>query len=249
MTDAPREEWFREWFGEDYLRVYPHRDEAEAAEAVDLFLTEAAIDPGDRILDLACGAGRHLTLLRAAGLAATGLDLSLPLLRRAERADGPGGVVRGDMRALPFAPGSFAAVVQFFTSFGYFASRREDRGVLREVRRVLRPGGTFLLDFLNARRVRDELVPEDERRAGGRRVRQRRWIEDGAVVKRIEIEADGEGEEPDVYHERVRLYELDELTEMLAGAGLAPRGRYGDYRGSPFRGEESPRLLIVGEAE
>lgn len=245
-TRPPGEEWFREWFGEDYLRVYPHRDASEAAGAVDLFLTESRSSPGDRVLDLACGAGRHLALLREAGLVATGLDLSRLLLVRAREPGARGGAVRGDMRTLPFRTAAFRAVVQFFTSYGYFATREEDRRVLHEVRRVLPPGGTFLLDFLNARRVREELVAEDELRRGDRTIRQRRWIEDGVVVKRIEIE--GEREDPAVYHERVRLYEPEELTGMLAGAGLSARSRFGDYDGSSFRIAESPRLVIVGEA-
>ncbi len=240
------EAWYRRWFGEDYLDVYPHRDEAEAARAVELFLSETELGPDDRVLDLACGAGRHLNLLREAGPAAAGLDLSLPLLRRARERDPRASVVQGDMRTLPFADAAFKAVVQFFTSFGYFDSRAEDRRVLAEVRRVLRPGGSFLLDFLDAERVRDELVPEDERQRGGRTVRQRRWIEDGTVMKRIEIERDGESSE--VYHERVRLYEPEELAAMLSGAGLAPRCRFGDYDGSGFRRGESPRLLILGVA-
>lgn len=246
MSHDRGEAWYRRWFGEDYLDVYTHRDEAEAARAVELLLTETTLDPDDRVLDLACGAGRHLSLLREAGPAATGLDLSLPLLRRARDRGARGGVVQGDMRALPFADAAFTAVVQYFTSFGYFDTREEDRRVLAEVRRVLRPGGSFLLDFLDAARVRDELVPEDERQRDGRTVRQRRWIEDGTVVKRIEIER--EDESPAVYHERVRLYEPEELAVMLSGAGLAPRSRYGDYDGSGFRRGESPRLLILGEA-
>lgn len=247
MSRGPDSEWFREWFGDEYLRIYPHRDEEEAADAVDLFLSEAALPDGARVLDLACGAGRHLELLRDAGHKAIGLDLSRPLLRRTRERAGQGGAVQGDMRDLPFVDAAFDAVVQFFTSFGYFATREEDRRTLDEVRRVLRAGGAFLVDFLNAERVRRELVPEDERRVGGRTVRQRRWIEDGAVVKRIEIERPGE--EADVYHERVRLYGPDELVALAERSGLVPRVRYGDYEGAAFRPESSPRLLLIGEAE
>lgn len=247
MSESAGEAWFRQWFGEEYLRLYPHRDEEEAARAVELLLETSDLAPGTRVLDLACGAGRHLTPLRAAGLTATGLDLSLPLLRRAAARAGRPGLVCGDMRSLPFAAGVFGAVAQFFTSFGYFATREEDRRVLGEVRRVLADGGTFLLDFMNAERVREELVPEDTQRIEGRTVRQVRWLDDDTVVKRIEI-GDPEEGRGEVFHERVRLYEPGELGRMLAGAGLEPRARYGDYRGRPFRSDESPRLLILGEA-
>ena len=247
MSGAGRgEPWFREWFGEAYLEVYPHRDREEAERAVELFREKAGAAAGARVLDLACGAGRHLEPLAAAGFRPVGIDLSAPLLRRAARSFG-GPLVRADMRAVPLAGASVDAVVQFFTSFGYFDRRSEDRKVLAEVRRVLRPGGTFLLDFLNAERVRAELVPRDERSVGGRTVRQRRWLEDDAVVKRIEIEEEGE-EEPEVYHERVRLYEPSELERMLEGAGLRVDARLGSYDGAPH-GPGAPRLLLLGGAE
>lgn len=247
MSAGPGDSWFREWFGEEYLRLYPHRDEEEAARAVDMLLGATDLPEGSRVLDLACGAGRHLTPLRDSGLRAVGLDLSRPLLRRAASRIGSRGLVCGDMRSLPFGAGLFAAVAQFFTSFGYFAAREQDREVLDEVRRVLTDDGAFLLDFLNAARVREELVPEDTRVVDGRAVRQERWIEDDAVVKRIEIE-ESKGGGPEVFHERVRLYEPGELEEMLSEAGLTPTARFGDYRGRPFRSAESPRLLILGVA-
>jgi len=240
------EPWFRDWFGETYLDVYPHRDREEARRAVELFVDAAGLGrAGGRVLDLACGAGRHLTPLAEAGFRPIGLDLSRPLLRRAAASFG-GPLVRADMRAVPLASGSMDAVVQFFTSFGYFEDRSEDRRVLEEVRRVLRPGGTFLMDFLNAEKVRRELVPRDEKTIGGLRVRQRRWLEGDAVVKRIEVEEPG-GEAPEIHHERVRLYRPEELEEMMEASALRVLGRAGGYDGRPFD-EDAPRLLLTGEA-
>lgn len=243
-TDRDADAWYRRWFGEEYLALYPHRNEAEARRAVDLFRRLCRPAPGARVLDLACGAGRHLEPLASSGLRPVGLDLSRPLLRRAGR-ESDRRLVRGDMRSLPLAAGAFDAVVQFFTSFGYFGQSSDDMRVLREIRRVLRPDGCFLLDFLNAEHVRRTLVPRDEREMEGRRVRQRRWIEEGEVRKRIEIEPE-EGEEPDVFHERVRLYEPAELDDMLERSGLRVRRRRGDYAGAGFR-DTSPRLLLAGE--
>lgn len=242
MSDGS-DEWYRDWFGEEYVALYPHRDEVEAERAVGLFRRTAGPDAPGRVLDLACGDGRHLDPLRTAGFRAVGLDLSHLLLRRARRR-GRFPVVRADMRVLPFRNGTFDAVVSFFTSFGYFATEREDAEVLRGMRRVLRSGGSFLLDFLNAGRVRRELVPEDVRMLRGREVRQLRRIEEDRVVKRIEITEPGGGD-PDVYHERVRLYDPGELSSMLEEAGLRPLARHGDYDGSDFE-EDSPRLIIVG---
>lgn len=239
------EEWFREWFGSDYLALYRHRDEEEAARGVELFRTSVGPPPGARILDLACGAGRHLGPLRRVPWRPVGLDLSPGLARRAaRRREGP--VVRGDMRELPFRDGTVAGLVSFFTSFGYFESRAEDARVLREGRRVLRAGGGYLLDVLNAHHVRRHLVRRDERETERARIRQRRRIEGEYVVKRIEIVPRGPGE-PRSYRERVRLYEPDELAALLEEEGLPPEARFGDYAGAPFR-SEAPRLIFVGRA-
>lgn len=244
MTDEP---WYRRWFGEEYLELYPHRNREEALRAARLFLDTARPRPGTRLLDLGCGAGRHLEAFRDEGYRPVGLDLSLPLLARSRRRTGDDrvGLVCGDMRRLPLREGSVEGVTSFFTSFGYFATREEDRRVLREIRRVLRDGGVFLLDYLNAAQVRRELVPEDVRRAGGRTVRQERRIVDDRVVKRIEIQPEEPGEEARVFHERVRLYEPEELVAGLREAGLVPEERFGDYEGGPHT-DDSPRLVLVG---
>src|SRR5262245_26487593 len=107
--------WYKEWFGEEYLELYSHRDESEAEAHVD-FVERHLGGPRPRaVLDLACGAGRHTAALRRRGYRTLGIDLSLTLLARIEPPR-----VAGDMRRLPFADGSFDWVLNFFTSFGYF---------------------------------------------------------------------------------------------------------------------------------
>ncbi len=241
-------EWFRDWFGDAYLELYPHRDEEEAAQGVALFVDQTGLAPGSRLLDLACGAGRHLERLRERGFEATGIDLSATLLREATgRPDVPGAVVRADMRRLPFADQSFEGLVNFFTSFGYFLTPEEDAQVLTEVRRVLRPGAPFLMDYMNAPWVIDRLEPETVGEISGRSVRQTRWVENDQVFKRIEIERD-QGRPPEVFHERVRLYAPDALDALLSQRGLVAEKRFGSYSKAPFT-TDSPRLIVLGRAE
>lgn len=185
--------------------------------------------------------------LRRAGIEAVGLDLSLPLLRLARRSETPPlPLVRADMRGLPFRDASFDAVTSFFTSFGYFAAGEDDLEVAREIRRVLEPGGRFLLDFLNAGLVRAGLVPEETLELDGESVHVTRVIEDDVVVKRIRISS-GEGGRPSEHEERVRLYSPVELESLLASAGLLTTDRFGDYEGAPFASFSS-RVVLVGNA-
>jgi SAM-dependent methyltransferase len=253
VTDVEKEAlvpWYRSWFGEEYLHLYPHRDQEEADQAVALVLREMSrhslgpeAEGALRVLDLGCGAGRHLRALRKAGVDAVGMDLSAPLLRQARSAAPGCHRVRGDMRHLPFTSGSFDLVTSFFTSFGYFDSDDEDIKVLREVCRVLRPEGRVILDFLNARRVRDSLEPRDERRVGGKRVEQVRRLVDGGrrVEKRIRIR--GEGVEED-FVERVRLYDAADLAALFDAVGLVVEARFGDYQGGPPT-PAAPREILL----
>jgi SAM-dependent methyltransferase len=238
-------DWFRAWFGDEYLSVYPHRDEREAEAAVRLYLRSAP-PPAGSVLDLACGAGRHLRELLSAGFRGIGLDLSMTLLKRARELSPRARIVRGDMRQLPFGDGSFTGLTSFFTSFGYFASRAEDEQVVVEMRRVLATGGSFMLDFLNAARVRTDLVAAESNRIEGFDVSVRRSIVADTVVKEIHLQPDGGGAARS-FVERVRLYEVGELEQLLSDAGLTPCALFGDYGGTPF-GPDAERLILVGVA-
>ncbi len=245
LTPDSSRDWFRAWFGDEYLAIYPHRDEREAEAAVHLYLRSTP-PPDGSILDIACGAGRHMRELLASGLHAVGLDLSMTMLSRAREHSPRADFVRGDMRRLPFREGGFAGVTSFFTSFGYFASRAEDERVVAEMRRVLQPGGSFMLDFLNSGRVRMDLVEAERSRIRGFDVSVRRSIEDGVVIKQIRLQPDDGGGERS-FEERVRLYETEELEQMLLQAGLEVQELFGDYHGTPFS-PDAERLIFAGTA-
>lgn len=244
IPEPAADDWFEAWFGREYLELYPHRDEEEADRAVELIVRHAALPDGSPALDLACGAGRHVAAMQASGLRAFGLDLSHDLLGLAAHDGLP--VVRGDMRTLPIASASLALVTSFFTSFGYFEEPRDDETVVEEVRRVLRPGGLFAVDFLNADRVRGELRQRDEVELGRRRVVQTRELVDGGSVvqKRIEIIEQGRPH-PRVFLERVRLYSADDLAGLMRRHGLELEATFGDYGGGPL-GPRSPRAILIG---
>ncbi len=240
--------WFRDWFGREYLALYPHRDRAEARRAVELLHVITGRRSRKRVLDLACGAGRHLAELRGLGYRAVGLDLSMAMLESARGNGGGSALARGDMRALPFRDGAFDIVTSYFTSFGYFADERDDRHTLGEVRRVLGRGGWFLLDFLNADQVVANLKSRDIRTLSGVNVvQERRLVESGRIVeKRITIGATG-GAPQREFLERVRLYRPKELGDMLLESGFVPGPRFGGYDRSEFS-SLSPRCIVMAKA-
>ncbi len=236
-------EWFEQWFGEEYLRLYPHRDDEDADRLAALIERAVPLD-GRRVLDLACGPGRHAAQFARRGANVVGFDLSMPLLSRAKHRPGPPlALVRGDMRRLPFRGATFDLVVNLFTSFGYFADDAQHLQAVRGAAEALRPGGRFVLDYLNADRVRATLVPHEEQQVGEQRVAiERRVSHDGRfVIKEMHLADDGRS-----FVERVRLFAQAELEAMVADAGLTIRARFGDYDGGGMA-PDAPRVILVAE--
>lgn len=233
--------WYREWFGQEYLELYAHRDVEEAERNIDFVEEKLGGERPRAILDLACGAGRHTEVLRRRGYRTLGVDLSLTLL--AQRPHLPR--VGGDMRCLPFIDDTFDWILNFFTSFGYFERERENFRVLEEMVRILVPGGRFLIDFLNLDYVLEHLEARETRRRNGHRVDIERWWDPSTyrINKRIRVE--GDGRPPRTFLESVRGYSRDEVTIGLRWAGLEVTESYGDFNGEPFH-RDSPRLILVG---
>ncbi len=236
--------WYEEAFRGDYVRVYPHRDDAAAAAEAGAWVGRLpGLAPGARALDLACGAGRHLRALRALGVRAAGADLSGELLDEATRR-GAAPLVRAEMRALPFRAAAFDAVTCFFSSFGYFPSEEEDARVLREVARVLRVDGGFLLDLMDAETVRRTLVPRSRRERDGVVVEEERRLvaAGGRVEKSVHLSGpDGERQ----WTESVRLYGPGEVETSARAAGLRPAGRFGGHGGEPWVAGGTARMVLV----
>ena len=139
-------DWYEEWFGEEYKLVYPHRNEEEAVQQVEFLLQRIPLPEGAKILDLCCGCGRHAVELKERGYDVIGLDLSEELLEMAcSRADErcqDMDFIQCDMREIPYE-NHFDLIVNFFTSFGYFADEADNQKALSAIANALKPGGKY----------------------------------------------------------------------------------------------------------
>lgn len=235
-------EWYEEWFGEEYLQLYPHRDDADADRAVALIRGAVPFERGWRVLDVACGAGRHARAFRSAGARCFGVDLSASLLRVARGVtDAP--LIRADMRQLPIRPASMDLTVNLFTSFGYFEHDAEHGATAAEMVATVRPGGWFVIDLLNPAAVRSSLVPRENVGEGKAAALVTRTLSPDTrfVCKTIEW-SNGRR-----FVERVRLFEPGEIAGMLEHAGLTITHRFGDYDGH-LLGPTSSRTILIGRA-
>jgi SAM-dependent methyltransferase len=240
-------EWYEAAFDRFYPILYSHRDSDEAFRAIGTF--GKYFEGQAPVLDLASGDGRYLEALLANGQETFGLDLSLYLLEQsAEKHSHDGRLVQADMRYVPLLNASFGGVINMFTSFGYFSVDTDNLLVFREVQRILRPGGVFLFDFINAERISANLLEETRRVSLGHDIHERRSIESHGkyLVKRATI-TNQRTEACEEIEERLRLYTKSDLLVMFDSVGLTVREVFGDYRGNAFTPGVSERVIIVAE--
>jgi ubiquinone/menaquinone biosynthesis C-methylase UbiE len=240
-------DWYKKWFGKEYILVYPHRNESEAKQQVEFLIKHIHIPQNAKILDLCCGNGRHTLELKKLGYDVVGIDLSNELLEvartKASESDLDLKLVQCDMREIPYE-NYFDLVVQFFTSFGYFDSDAENQKVLSSISKALKPEGKFMIDYMNPDYVVDNLVEKDEKQiSDGISVIQERWIENSRVNKKITMTKNGE---TSFYNESVRMYSLQEIKDMLIQVGLRLSEIYGNFDDSVYN-QNSPRMILIGE--
>ena len=243
-------EWYRSFFGKDYLDVYGHLLTEENSKAESDFVVRAlGLKPGDRVLDLCCGTGRHAVPLARAGLEVTGLDMSEEYLDMASSAAREAGVevrfVQGDMREISFRE-EFDAVVNMFTAFGYFDDETDDQRVIDGAAASLRPGGRLLLDLLNRDWVAANYVrSESHKRKDGKVYQERREFDVVSGRNHVEftiIFPDGARRETS-HH--IRLYVATEICSMLGRAGLELEETYGGYDGVSLSVDVKRMIMVA----
>jgi len=241
MTTQP---WYVDAFTADYLDVYAHRDGAAAAREAKGALSLLRFSrERERLLDLASGAGRHALAFTAERCRVTCFDLSSDLTRRA-RAAGLS-TVRGDMRRLPFRDWGFDAVTCLFSSFGYFRAEHEHADTLREIARVLSPGGRVLLDLMDPDTVATTLVPQGVDMIGDLVVEvERSMTSDGRRVEKAIRLVRGDRCEKS-WIESVRLFSGAELERLIDGAQLELLQTLGDYDGRAYVRGTTRRLVVL----
>lgn len=240
-----KKEWFAEWFDSPYYyMLYKSRDEQEAQRTLDNLLKALDLPPGAQILDLACGKGRHSRYLAAQGFVVTGLDISDASITFARQFEHERlTFYQHDMR-LPFRINFYDAIVNMFTSFGYFQTDHDHLLTLKNVQRGLKPGGLFLLDYFNADWVRQHLVRTETKLVDSIDFLLKRNIRGGYVFKTVEFVTGGRRFR---FREQVRLFRLPDFEVLFAEAGLKLLRTYGGYDLSEFDASSSQRLILIAQ--
>ena len=239
--------WYKNWFNSIYYhKLYFDRDETEAQGFITKLTNHLKPAPGSRMLDVACGRGRHSRFLSTKGFDVTGIDISFDSIHYAKQYETDNlHFYQHDMR-LPSWINYFDYAFNFFTSFGYFDTRRENDDAVRTIAQSLNPNGTLLFDYLNVHYIEERLVHNEVKEINGTEYEIHRWHDDRFFFKRI-IVRDKELAQPIDYTEKVAKLTLGDFTDMLSYQKMQVSEVFGNYDLSDYHLKTTPRLIVIAK--
>ena len=240
-----KEEWFADWFDTSYYHtLYRNRDEHEAARFLGNLTENLQLSQGAKLLDLACGKGRHSITLNQLGFTVLGADLSPNSISIASKSAKEGLTFTvQDMRE-PILGFQCDAVLNLFTSFGYFDDLSDNDKVIGSVRSMLKENGIFVIDFMNAERTIHNLVKEETKTVDGIDFQITRRYDGEHIFKDIRFHDNGQD-----FHftERVQALTLDHFETLLKNNNFEILRTFGDFDLQLFDPQTSDRLIIVSQ--
>lgn len=243
----PATAWYKNWFNSPfYHKLYFERDEAEASAFIHKLIAYLQPPPNSNMLDVACGRGRHSKTLASMGFNVTGIDISPDSIAYAKLYEKENlSFYQHDMR-LPFWSNYFDYAFNFFTSFGYFATRREHDDAMRTITASLRNDGTLMIDYLNIHYAEDHLVYNEIKTIGDTQYEIHRWDDETHFYKKIIVTDPllmGSAE----HTEKVAKLSLGDFTDMLSFQHMQVQDLFGDYQFNRYDLHTSSRLIVVAK--
>ena len=241
MTKSTKQ-WYASWFDTPYYHIlYKDRDYTEAQLFMDTLTNYLNIPEGGKILDLACGKGRHSVYLNTLGYNVTGVDLSEQSIAHANQFKNETLKFNVHDMSKPY-PETFDAVFNLFTSFGYFEDDKCNLETIASIKAELNEFGFGVIDFMNVNYVIENLVTEDVKTVEGIDFYQKRSVQDGYVIKDISFKIDGETYK---FQERVKAITLRDFEALFEKAGVYLLDVFGDYKLHQYHSKSSERLIMI----
>lgn len=239
--------WYKDWFDSPYYHIlYKHRNCEEAELFIDNLINVINPLPDARFLDLGCGKGRHSIYLNKKGFDVTGIDLSSKNIDHAKKHENEKlHFYVHDMKKI-IRTNYFDYALNLFTSFGYFENERDNYATVQATFASLKPGGVFIIDFMNVKKVIKNMISRETKIIDGIEFNIRRSIENGFITKDIEF-CDKRKEYK--FREQVKVLTLNDFEKYLAATGLKILHLWGDYLLKEFDPETSDRLIIVAQKQ
>jgi SAM-dependent methyltransferase len=239
------QEWYKDWFNSPfYHKLYFERDEKEAQQFINNLLDYLKPPPNSLMLDVACGKGRHSKFLASKGFDVSGIDISIDSINFAKQFETSNlHFFQHDMR-LPAWINYFDYAFNFFTSFGYFNTRREHDDAVRTISQTLKPSGLLLFDYLNVHYVEERLIHNEIKKIGDTQYEIHRWHDEDFFYKKM-IVTDPELETPIDYTEKVAKFSLGDFTDMLSFQNMQVTQVFGDYNLNGYDVRKTPRMILL----
>lgn len=234
--------WFASWFDTPYYHIlYKDRNYREAQVFMDNLTHYLNLPEHAKVLDLACGKGRHSIYLNQLGFTVLGVDLSENSIEIASKNTNDTLQFKvHDMRE-PFEE-KFDAVFNLFTSFGYFDNDEDNIKTLIAIKESLSEYGFAVIDFMNVSFVLDNLIAEETKTVEEIDFHLKRYLKDGFIIKEIDFEYQGQKFH---YEEKVRALTLQDFTKMMEEAGIYLLDTFGDYKLKKYHKNTSERLIMI----
>ena len=241
MTKETKQ-WYKSWFDTPFYHIlYKERDYKEAKAFIEKITTYLNIPENGKILDLACGKGRHSIHLNNLGYDVTGLDLSKQSIAFAKQFENE--FLHFDVHDMskPYHS-KFDAVFNLFTSFGYFENEEDNQNTINSIKENLKKYGIGIIDFLNAQYIIDNLVPDEIKTVNDITFTLKRFVENDYIVKDISFVYE---ENSYNFQERVKAFTLNDFKAMFAKANIELLDIFGDYNLNKFNVNYSERLIMI----
>jgi SAM-dependent methyltransferase len=239
--------WYKDWFNSPYYhKLYFERDQKEANSFINNLISYLKPATESNMLDVASGRGRHSITLAEKGFNLTGIDISpssIAFAREFEKENLE--FYQHDMR-LPFRTNYYHYVFNFFTSFGYFNTRREHDDSIRTIANSLKENGIFVLDYLNVHYAEDHFKHNEEKIIDGVHYEIHRWQDATHFYKKITVR-DALLIYPLEHTEKVAKFSLGDFTDMLSYQHLQIQEVFGDYQLGNYHLRNKPRMIIVAK--
>ncbi|MCB9226969.1 MAG: class I SAM-dependent methyltransferase [Chitinophagales bacterium] len=237
-------EWYKEWFNTKYYHIlYKNRDFEEAELFINNLVDYLKIEKDSKILDLACGKGRHSYFLAKKGFDVTGIDLSAQSIEWAKTHYSLPNLkfAVNDMRNV-YKENSFDFLFNMFTSFGYFNSHNENQRVVNSMKTQINNSGTIVIDFLNIYKVLSNIVKNETKIIDGISFNISKEIRENNIVKTIDFY---DSNEKHTFVEKVEILTIDDFKHYFNESGLKIKAVFGSYQLEEFKHEHSDRLILI----
>ena len=235
--------WYASWFDSPYYHIlYSNRDEEEATDFIDAIGNYLNLDSDSKILDIACGKGRHSRHFNRLGYDVTGIDLSEENIKYCrEFENNKLHFFKHDMRN-SFRINYFEAAVNLFTSFGYFEQTRDDKMAIGAASKALKKKGKLVIDFMNVSKIISGLVKQSKTTIEGIEFTITRSVGDNFIKKNIQFTDNGLSYN---FDEKVKMLKLSDFKELFDYASLNIVDIFGNYQLDSFDKKTSDRLILV----